>query len=334
MLFVFLWNLQTMQLKKILFFSLGLSCNTFAASAFIPTTTDDTLNKASKQMILRLSNKELTVLKARNQSIQNTQPLSNHSFLPEKTRLGMNYVPVLDQGNLLNDSVFASTAAIDAALGKGDYISQLCLIQLSNYMNPSQDTFFPLRKELSMLENYGVVIKKAQEEAGCNESAQGAINYEDYHRVSADLSAFNIIWASILDMNKAFSERTNTEKTLHKIQEALHNKNRVTVSFLVPQIDESDLGTVGTHHEKNDTWLLSKKIERTIYHDPALFFHSMIITGYDNKAITLDDEGQKHTGLLTLRSSWGQEAGDQGDFYMSYDYFRVFVLEAQQIIRH
>ena len=58
----------------------------------------------------------------------------------------------------------------------------------------------------------------------------------------------------------------------------------------------------------------------------------MIITGYDNDAITVDDEGQKHQGLLTLRSSWGKDAGDQGNFYMSYDYFRVFVLEAQQII--
>jgi C1A family cysteine protease len=104
------------------------------------------------------------------------------------------------------------------------------------------------------------------------------------------------------------------------------------LSFFVPQTEDNILGTVGSHHAKNDSWLLSAKIERALYNDAELFFHSMVITGYDNDAITTDEEGQTHKGLLTLRSSWGKDVGDQGDFYMSYDYFRVLVLEAQQIV--
>ena len=59
--------------------------------------------------------------------------------------------------------------------------------------------------------------------------------------------------------------------------------------------------------------------------------HEMIITGYDDRAVAIDDHGRAHKGLLTLRNSWGALAGDKGDFYMSYDYFKAFVMEVQRI---
>lgn len=40
--------------------------------------------------------------------------------------LGMNSVPVLDQGSYGTCVTFATTAAMDAVLGLGDYISQQC----------------------------------------------------------------------------------------------------------------------------------------------------------------------------------------------------------------
>ena len=33
--------------------------------------------------------------------------------------------------------------------------------------------------------------------------------------------------------------------------------------------------------------------------------HAIIIAGYDNEAVAVDNKGQKHKGLLTLRNSWG-----------------------------
>jgi len=32
-----------------------------------------------------------------------------------------------------------------------------------------------------------------------------------------------------------------------------------------------------------------------------------------------------------LRNSWSDQVGDQGDFYMSYTYFKAFLMEAQHI---
>ncbi|MGF2339111.1 C1 family peptidase, partial [Acinetobacter baumannii] len=59
--------------------------------------------------------------------------------------------------------------------------------------------------------------------------------------------------------------------------------------------------------------------------------HEMIITGYDDNAIAVDDNGREHKGLFTLRNSWGEQFGDKGNFYMSYDYFKVLTIEAQRI---
>ena len=66
------------------------------------------------------------------QSDPQTQNLNND--LPNKVQLGMANVPVLDQGIHGSCAVFAVTAALDAALKRGDHVSQLCLLQLGNYL--------------------------------------------------------------------------------------------------------------------------------------------------------------------------------------------------------
>ena len=58
----------------------------------------------------------------------------------------------------------------------------------------------------------------------------------------------------------------------------------------------------------------------------------MIITGYDDKAVAYDLNGKQHVGLLTLRNSWSENAGDNGNYYMTYDYFKKYASEAQAII--
>lgn len=54
--------------------------------------------------------------------------------LPDQVQLKMNKVPVLDQGRHGTCVTFAVTGAIDAVIGKGDYISQLCNLQLGSYL--------------------------------------------------------------------------------------------------------------------------------------------------------------------------------------------------------
>src|SRR3989338_2283243 len=52
------------------------------------------------------------------------------SELPSKVKVGMQLTHVLDQGYHGSCVTFAVTAALDAALGAGDYISQLCNLEL------------------------------------------------------------------------------------------------------------------------------------------------------------------------------------------------------------
>ena len=45
----------------------------------------------------------------------------------------------------------------------------------------------------------------------------------------------------------------------------------------------------------------------------------------------IDKNGLEHKGLITLRNSWGENAGDKGNFYMSYDYFDILGLGVHRI---
>ena len=53
-----------------------------------------------------------------------------------------------------------------------------------------------------------------------------------------------------------------------------------------------------------DTWALTKGLETPPYEVGG---HEMVITGYDDNAFALDDQGQKHRGLLTLRKLMGHK---------------------------
>lgn len=98
--------------------------------------------------------------------------LSPFIQLPPQVQLGMNGVPVLDQGDYGTCATFAITAAIDALLNQGDKISQLCLLQLSqhlehysykhsNWKGSNSDTVF------HELEMYGFVSKDKEQTNGC-----------------------------------------------------------------------------------------------------------------------------------------------------------------------
>jgi C1A family cysteine protease len=47
----------------------------------------------------------------------------------------------------------------------------------------------------------------------------------------------------------------------------------------------------------------------------------------DDNAVAVDTHGKNHNGLLILRNSWGTSVGDYGEFYMSYDYFKLLAFD-------
>jgi aminopeptidase C len=116
---------------------------------------------------------------------------------------------------------------------------------------------------------------------------------------------------------------TNSEQALKEVKEALNSGDRLVFGVLMPRLDLGTMGAVARHKTWffEDTWVLTPEILNDVKNVTS--GHAMVITGYDDNAIATDSHGNKHKGLLTLRNSWGSMVGNYGEFYMSYDYFKL-----------
>ena len=299
--------------------------------------------------------REITLMKLKlSDSAQNTfknrlhasgkkaaMPAGNYS---PSVQLGMNGVPVLDQGSHGSCVTFANTAAFDAVLNKGDYLSQLCQLQLGRYFE--NNAYSPSGWDgsfghivLSQMEQFGVVNKEQQRAHGCGglteypvsgADPESEVNLADYHQISEPLSD-KLAWSPVLDVYQAVLQETDTKNVLEDIKKALGQGDRMTFGVLLVDFHLGVAGAVGTHHASYDSWVLTPEIIDDINNGAEFGGHEMIITGYDDNAVAIDEEGRKHQGLLTLRNSWSDQIGNSGDFYMSYDYFTSLVIEAQRI---
>lgn len=299
-----------------------------------------TLSNKAKQLLARRAKNALAHT---NQFAPNTASLSEK--LPSDIQLGMNQVPVLNQGSHGSCVTFAVTAAVDALLNKGDYISQLCQLQVGKYLE--ENGFGPSGWEgsigrfvLSQMDWTGVVDKQQEASQGCGGLVQyptyesdpeSSMNVEEFHTLSKSLDDEAVTWWSILDVFQVFSERLDTNTTLADVKAALAAGDRITFGTLLVDIDQGTIGAVGMKGTTYDAWVLTPEIARDTYLRPVFAGHEMVITGYDDNAEAVDDKGRRYKGLLTLRNSWGDKYGDQGNFYMSYDYFKLFVIEALRV---
>lgn len=277
------------------------------------------------------------------QHMRFTTPQS--SELPARVQLGMNHVPVLDQGQHGSCAMFANTAAVDAALNRGDYISQVCQLQLGQYL--SQFSYHPSGWNgsigpvvLNQMQAFGVVSKTTQKEQGCggltdypahDKIPETGISLADYHQISEPLSDDVFSWSPLLDIYQVFLDKLDSEQTLLSVKRALNNRDRLTMGVLLFGPQQGVAGATGKHHVQNDTWVLASNMLDMLCDWSIVGGHAMIITGYDDTAVAVDPDGYEHRGLLKLRNSWGEQAGDHGDFYMSYDYFKTLALEVQRI---
>jgi hypothetical protein len=157
------------------------------------------------------------------------------------------------------------------------------------------------------------------------------MSLEDYHRLSQSLNDEHITWSVMLDSYQAALDKLDMVDMLLRVNGVISRGDRLTFGVLLPGVDKGLAGAVGKYHTTSDTWVLTAEIAEDMLEEVELPGHEMIITGYDDDAVALDDQGRAHKGLFTLRNSWGRYVGDQGDFYMSYDYFKALVVEIQQI---
>jgi len=277
---------------------------------------------------------------------------SNSGELPAAVNLGMNKVPVLDQGQHGTCVTFASTAAVDALIGKGDYVSQLCSLELGAYFEekgymPSgwEGTFGPM--VLDQLFRFGYVNQTNQRKNSCagvfeypatDEADTGkTLTLDEFKKQSENMVDKDNFpawaWTPLLNVFDRFynplKDAEDIKRVLTNIKQSLANGHRVTFgAFLMTSKVCNDIACA-SYHVKNDTWALTPSI---VKNPVILGGHEMVITGYDDNAVASDAEGVKHTGLLILRNSWSQDAGDNGNYYMTYDYFMKLAIEAQKVM--
>lgn len=271
----------------------------------------------------------------------------NNTELPASVDLGMENVPVLDQGAHGSCATFANTAAINAVLGNGDYVSQLCHLSLGKFLEkqsyyPSgwDGSFAPI--VLDQITRFGIISIQNQKTNSCGQlkeyplmdpKNQGhAMSLRDFKTLSEDITD-KVYWTQILSVYERFTslltENNKVDNVLNSVKQFLAKGSRVTFGTFIVISPYCSAGACASYRAQQDTWALTKEIETPPYGTAG---HEMIIIGYDDNAIAVDGAGNKHQGLLTLRNSWGTEVGNQGDFYMTYDYFKKFVMEAQAIV--
>ena len=144
------------------------------------THTNSSLRAESNTKSITLLEYELSEKAQRDVSKQIQQTLDHDAdnnmsltaVVSKQTQLGMNKVPVLDQGQHGTCTTFAVTAAVDAVINKGDYISQLCMLQLGSYLHslgqgPSGWDGLSNYLALERINKFGIINLKNQREFGC-----------------------------------------------------------------------------------------------------------------------------------------------------------------------
>lgn len=284
------------------------------------------------------------------------------SNLSSSAQVGMNGVPVLDQGQHGTCVTFAVTGALDAVAndsqenGSYDRYSQLCSLELGNTLEKAKKIEYSGwdgtwgEELLKQVSKYGLVTKEYQNTQGCagvkdypiwNEYDHGKdMSEADYINVSEKVIP-PISYKTLMKVDDAFTDRVNTSVVLDNVKKALANKHRVTFGTLL-DVYYGENGAVGKYKKDNDTWILTAEIAEDAKNpDSIQAGHEMIITGYDDNAVVMEDREDNntnktiqvpHKGVLTLRNSWGEDAGDNGNYYMTYDHFKALVMEVSEYV--
>jgi C1A family cysteine protease len=325
----------------------------YAEDVTIIGTLQQTLQQSTKNLStkeqkviqllkVQLSDEEKNLLASRVKELSSTNkdiPDSQNSIMFSETnkQLGMNNVPVLDQGSHGTCVTFAVSGAIDAILAKGDYISQLCNLQLGTYLEQHGYGYSGWNGSyaiavINQMEQFGIVNKQQQRTIGCggmteyprNNKPNSFMEPERYRQMS------ELIFGNRVNWFDEFS-RDDPEKTLNEVKQTLNSGDRLVFAVLLPRTDLGTSGAIGKHNTWffQDSWLLTPEVLAGVATVKAA--HEMIITGYDDNAVATDNYGVKHKGLLTLRNSWGTSLGDDGEFYMSYDYFKLLTFDVTKL---
>lgn len=317
-------------MHKLLLTTLGLliSYATFSKPSIELNMGQNT--RIIKLLPIKISQHTISKIKSRFHQSMN---FTASTKLASKVELGMNSVPVLDQGVHGTCSMFAVTAALDAIINKQDYISQICLLTLGQYLSNNtyqisgwdgshNDTI------IHQILTHGIINKTTEQNHGCAGLTKYPLYNENYptnelpvyefHALSEKIpndSAFN--FTHLLDFRQFSLQQKKAQEIINMIKTSLAEGDRVLLSVIITSNDGP--GAYGAFHKSNDSWVLTPEVI-SAFKSENIGGHALVITGYDDYAIAKDKQGKLHRGLFTLRNSWGELAGDYGNYYMSYEY--------------
>lgn len=272
------------------------------------------------------------------------------SDLPSEKYIGMNGEPVLDQGQWGTCATFATTATINAVLSLTDnsMISQLCNLEVGRTLGIGDDGGWDGSfgyMVLGQINRYGYVNTQYQNDAGCGGlKAYPKDSFNSGTAMSlADFTAHSLTnftsddWTPIVAYDGNFSpiDPATAETALITVKNAINQGYRVAFGTLIdPNV--GSVGAAGNYDGVNgDTWIMTTQIQQDIQKGDPMEGHEIIIDGYDDNACATYTDitpslkpDATQCGLLRIRNSWSADAGDKGDYYMTYDHFKGMVVEA------
>ena len=277
--------------------------------------------------------------------------LMTNNGLPPSKYVGMNGEPVLDQGQWGTCATFATTAAVNVtqALTDDSMVSQLCNLELGRTLNiPDSDGGWNGSfgfMVFGQINEYGYLDTRYQKTKSC-----GGLNDYPTHSANngspmsaADFATNSIKtftahdWTPIVAYDGDFSplNEKQANAALKKVKAALNQGYRVVFGSLL-DVSVGQAGASGSYNwALNDVWVMTPKIKDDVKKQVEIGGHEIIIDGYDDNACaSYFDENlsvKQQCGLLRIRNSWSEAAGDKGDYYMTYDHFKGMVIEAYAV---
>ena len=271
------------------------------------------ISLSSNHLVYLNGKKPIKLLELKDESIRDvfkaaTEPQYNgivKPFVPPAVDLGMGNVPVLDQGQEGTCVTFSSTAALDALLNQGDFISQQCSLLLDtalgddywNGANAPSEIIAPLQK-------YGVISKN------CCPS-----QYPDLTAV-INLTAYQLLAAKAESAFVANVEFEYFESAdINALKLALKQGYRVLIGFHVYAGVAQAVQGFNVNGGIGGLWACSQGGSQN-YCINSNSGHEVVVIGYD-------DSQQ----LLKIRNSWGPTVGQAGDYFMSYQFFQTMAID-------
>lgn len=239
--------------------------------------------------------------------------ITSFSESSDAVDLGMEDVPVLDQGHHGTCVTFSTTAALDATLKKGDYIDQQCTLSLNkalgnNYWNGADNA----TQIIDPLKKYGIIPK-------------GECFGAEYANQAQTVKLTTYQSKSIKNDSDQINYTYYGTATLRDLKEGLKAGHRFVIGTALADngdpisVNGFDMNIDG-NQANGGLWACQQPSSDTNYCASQNGGHEVIVIGYDDKQ-----------QLLKIRNSWSDQVGDQGDYYMTYAFYNAMVADQTEI---